>query len=112
MAIVLEKTAVENSTFVIRVTFYDENDEEMIPTDIKWTLTNERQQVVNDREDQVVTPDSTIDIVLTGDDLDISAGVGNSRTLTLEATYTSSYGIGLKFKEAIYFSVENISSIG
>jgi len=108
----------EKGTVGIEISFTDENGNAVTPDSITWTLTNmpasytETPIVINDREDVSVTPDSTVTVVLKGDDLSLlSTELDESfvdRVLSLEYTYTSSYGSGLPGKAQYIFTVENM----
>ncbi|MBW2030759.1 MAG: hypothetical protein JRJ31_16980 [Deltaproteobacteria bacterium] len=108
----------EKGTVGIEISFTDENGNAVTPDSITWTLTNmpasytETPTVINNREDVSVTPDSTVTVVLKGDDLSLlSTELDESfvdRVLSLEYTYTSSYGSGLPGKAQYIFTVENM----
>jgi len=111
----------EKGTVGIEISFTDEDGNAVPPdsiTSITWTLTNmpasytETPTVINNRKDVSVTPDSTVTVVLKGDDLSLlSTELDESfvdRVLSLEYTYTSSYGSGLPGKAQYIFTVENM----
>lgn len=109
MAITLALHAVEGSTYVVNAAFEDENGTATVPTAITWTLMDEAGAVVNDRENVVVTvPAASIDIVLSGDDLELDSYVGSKRSLTVEATYNSDLGAGLPLKAECLFPIDAI----
>ena len=104
--------AVENSTFIVRVSFTDEDGVAEIPTAITWTLTDEADTVVNARTAVVIAiPAATNDIVLSGPDLALAGYVGVERLLTIEATYTSALGAGLPIKAEAWFTIEPLVSV-
>jgi hypothetical protein len=106
--LILDSTASNGSTFLIRVTFADESCNPVVPDSILWTLTDSDDEIVNLREDvEVTTPEASIVIVLQGDDIALSGTGREIRTLTVNAEYTSStYGSGLPLVESASFYVE------
>ena len=112
-----EDYAIERSTVRIEVSFYDSrgNLQAPNPGTIKWTLTDLKNEVINNREQQPIASANTIDIVLTGPDLMILDAESNnpkaSRILTIQAEYDSDYGIGLSLNDQIIFNVKNLSYI-
>lgn len=112
MATQLTSVAIEGSTFVVQVSFTNEDEDAVTPSAITWTLTDGSGAVVNSRSDvSVVTPASTINIVLSGDDLAVTGYTGQERILTVEATYTSALGSGLPLKAAARFIVEDLVAV-
>ncbi len=114
MATTLTVKATEESTYVVTASFTDEDGTAIIPTEIKWTLTDAIGNVINNREDVVVTPASEINIVLTGDDLAFQSGetgLYTDRIVTVEGKYNSSLGTGLNLKGAALFQIENLTAV-
>ena len=56
-----------------------------------------------------VPPSSSVEIVLSGADLDYDTS--NQRVLTIEATYDSTLGAGLPLKDEVWFSIINLVAI-
>ena len=110
-----DQYAVEESTAKITVAFTDEDAAEATPAAITWTLTDVDGTVINSREDvAIVSPASSIDIALSGDDLAFQAGeTGDSvhRIFTIEWTYSSDLGAGLPGKDSLKFPVKNLVAI-
>ena len=115
MAIEITTEAVEKSTFVIAASFLDEDGAAVVPNadTIKWTLTNETGgTVINSRLLVAETSASTVNIVLTGNDLEIDSDLDKVRRLvTVQAEYDSNLGSGLTLKESFYFNVINLKRI-
>jgi hypothetical protein len=112
MATQLTETATEGSTFAVQVAFTNEDGDAVTPSAITWTLTDLAGTVVNSRSDvSVGSPASTINIVLSGNDLLLTGYVGEVRVLTVEATYTSALGSGLPLKEAARFMIEPLVAV-
>lgn len=104
------KKAVEGSTFILTASFFDEDEVEVTPNaGMVWTLTNGRGVVVNNREDVDVVEDTSVDIVLQGDDLMIEDG--RYRILTLEGTYNSDLGSNLPLKDQVIFEIHNLQIV-
>ena len=110
MATKLTVGAIEESTYIVTATFTDEDGTALIPESITWSLTDIDGTVINSRSDvAIAVPAASINIVLTGDDLAVSGS--NSRIVTVEAIYNSSYGTGLYLKKAATFTLENLIAI-
>lgn len=117
MTTLIKTKAKEGSTYIITCAFTDEDDNAVIPDSIVWSLTDADGTVINSREDVAVeTPASSIDIVLSGDDLQIltteepSKSVG--RRIIVEAVYESDAGSSLPLKDEAAFVLENLTKIG
>lgn len=110
MPTLLSTLAVEESTYVITATFTDEDGTSVVPSSVTWTLTDNRGNVINSRSAVSATPAASIDIVLTGDDLAIGTN-GTDRVVTIDATYNSDAGTGLKLKEECEFSIHNLLNV-
>jgi len=105
----LSDSAIEESTFIVIVTFTDEDGVATVPKTLTWTLTDVNGTVINDKEDEVVSvPAAVSNIVLSGDDLAISGVRSVSRIFTVEGTYDSSLGEDLPFVESIRFTIKNL----
>jgi hypothetical protein len=113
MPITISTKANEESTFALDATFYDEDDLEITPNTVTWTLTDTAGTVINNRTAQSITADTTVTIVLKGDDLALQTGeVGSAkRILTIEAVYDSNIGSNLPLKEAAHFRVVDLKAI-
>lgn len=102
----LSKNADEKSTFAIDVELLDENDDPAVPNnDLVFRLTDENGVVINDLEDVELDSDSSVTIVLTGDDLLIGE-FGIHRALTLTCTYNSSLGTNLHYQKTLVFDID------
>jgi hypothetical protein len=106
----LAVTAIEESTYIVTAAFVDEDGDAVTPQTVIWSLTDIEGTVINSLEDISETPATTVNIVLTGDDLGVVA-TGRMRVVTVEATYNSTYGTGLKLKGAATFAVENLVKV-
>lgn len=102
--ITLTSDAVNRGTYPLLISFTDSNGDETIPTSVTWSLTDQYGNIVNDREDISITPDSSFYIVLTGDDIDIENE--SSRYLTIDTVYDSTlYGSNLAGREQAKFEI-------
>lgn len=105
---------VEGSTGVIVASFTDEDDNPVSPATLYWKLTDSEGTVINSRSaEEISTPSSIENIVLSGDDLVIQAGEGTKgyRILTIWGTYNSSYGSDLPIQAAVRFTVLDLVAL-
>lgn len=103
--------AIEKSTFVVTAAFTDESGDAVTPNALTWTLTKSDGTIINSREDVSATPDTSINIVLSGDDLQVFAGDNYQRVLTLKGDYDSDLGSSLPLNDELYFSVEDLVNV-
>lgn len=111
MPSILTTTATEQSTYVVSVAFTDETGASVVPSAVAWTLSDVEGNVVNSRSAVSVTPAASIKIVLSGDDLAVNSTAGNIRKLYIAATYNSSNGIGLLFKDEATINIDELVNI-
>lgn len=108
----LSGVAEEGSTYIIRATWYDEDDTAVTPNTATWTLTNGDGIVVNSREDETIaTPSTYNDIVLGADDLRCSSNRDETRVLITEYTYDSDAGADLPGTAQVSFMVQRIQTV-
>jgi hypothetical protein len=112
----LTVNANEEGTLVVTCEFEDETGSSVTPSSITWSLLNSDGDIINSRQDvAVATPAASVDIVLHGDDLAMSAVEQNNgsaaRYLTLKATYNSSSGTGLSLRDGCTFDICNLIGI-
>ena len=110
MSIQLTQSANERSTYILVVSFFDELGLPVIPTAVVWTLTDSAGSVINSRSSVVVTPDSTIKIILSGDDLALT-GSDLRRTVYVSADYNSLNGTGLPLREEFNFNILDLINV-
>ena len=102
----LTTEAVERSTYVVDLTFTDENGDAVTPTAVTWTLTDELGNVVNGRDGVTVSPVAEVAVVLSGLDLAVGGDLaGLGRRLLVEATYDSDLGSNLSLKDEVRFKI-------
>jgi hypothetical protein len=107
--------AVEKSTYIVTMNFFDENGDAIAPASATWTLTDGDGSVINGKEDVALSGlAAEMSVVLSGDDLALADGFsGNSerRIFTLKATYNSDLGAGLPLLDQLEFPVYNLGAI-
>lgn len=112
MPVKLTTHAVERSTFVITVSFTNEDGDPVIPSAATWKLTERDGTVVNSRTAVTISPlAASVDIVLSGADLALSDLRKRYRMVTVEFTYSSALGAGLPGKEQIGFYIDNLGAV-
>jgi len=113
MATLLSERAQQQSTIIITVSFADENGKAVTPTSVTWSLTDTSESIINSRDDVSITPATSVDIVLSGDDLTLSATekIAGKRWLIVKAIYNSDYGTGLYMKDSAVFYVDNLRDV-
>lgn len=86
--------AIRKSTYIINFIPKDENGDVITPDSVTYTLMDKHETVINSLEDVVVTPDTSMDVILSGDDLDFQASEKGTyealRHFTVTAQYDSS----------------------
>jgi hypothetical protein len=107
----LTQTADEESTYVITAVPKDESGSAVTPTTFHWQLTDGLGNVVNSRTDVTPSPSTSIDIVLTGDDLAIGSNGSLTRVVTMWGNYNSSKGTGLSLTKECKFTIDDLKNI-
>ena len=113
MSVKLTTKANEESTYKITAAFTDAEGTAVTPNTITWTLTDEDGTVINSRSNVSATPSTSIDIVLSGDDLALQSGESYevNRIITIKAVYDSSEGSGLPLYEEAKFTITDLTNI-
>ena len=124
MPSILTTKAVEGSTYIISATFTDDSGSAVTPGSIAYTLTTENGYIVNSLENEAVTPGTSVDIVLSGDDLQILNGESKTvvtingekfnqvnRHCTIEWVYDSNAGQDLPGKDVAIFPLIDLTAI-
>ena len=97
---------MEGSTYIVKLTYYDEDGVAETPATMTWTLTDRSGTVINSRSDiAIAAPSTSNNIVLSGADLTIGAG-GAERVLMAEGTYNSTLGNGLPLRDECWFVID------
>lgn len=104
--IMTEKVA-EQGTLARTVTFKDESGATVVPTSASWRLTDPYGNVANSRSAVAIDPlTSTVDLVLTGDDLALGGALRSAiRHWLIQWVYDSDLGDGLAGAHEIVFEI-------
>lgn len=117
MTIKLPIMAKEGSTFGIKVNFIekttdDQDDSPFTPNDgLTWSLKAKDGSTVNNKLDVPIDSAESIIIVLSGNDLALSAGVPVERYVTIKGTYDSVLGNNLVLIDEVSFQIENLVGV-
>lgn len=105
-------TANEQGTKIIAVSFFEPDGTTAVtPNTVNWTLRTLSGDVINGHTSESETPDTTVNIVLTGDDLAIGS-YGSKRYLRVWGTYDSStYGNNLNYQQEFTFKIINLRTL-
>jgi hypothetical protein len=98
----------EGSTAVFSITMTDDAGAAVIPSSATWSLFDKGQNVINSREDVVLTPGLTMTVVLEEDDLTIGETevAPFTRYLVAYGEYDSDAGNGLVARDQAKFLIE------
>lgn len=103
--------AVEGSTYIVTAAFTDEDGNAVTPNTLTWTLTDRYGNVINERDGETITPGTSVDIVLTGADLQVDDDEkATVLTVTIEGAYNSTYGNDLSIKDSCTFPVDGLTA--
>ena len=110
MSITMLQSAVEESTFIVRMDFFDTEGNAKAPATMSWSLFDENNRIVNEREDvNISSPDIYEEIVLSADDLKLYGQGNGKRVFVAEGTYYSvAYGNNLPLKGSCDFIVKQL----
>lgn len=103
--------AVEESTLAIVISFTDEDGNAETPATANWTLTDDDGDVINSREEVTISSlDTSVTVVLSGDDLALQSGESGSavRRFVVQGTYNSDLGNGLPMIDSVAFPVRDV----
>lgn len=100
----------QSSTMVIPFTFRDDEGTAVIPDAATWTLLDTAEAVVNSKEDQVITPAASVEVVLSGADLAVGSG-SPVRYFLVEYTYDSDAGNDLPAKYVMQFTIKDLPGV-
>lgn len=108
--------APEEGTYILTAAFFDADDEAVTPKSAEWTLTDEAGNVKNAKEDvEIGSGDlgTTVDIVLSGDDLAIGTNEQPPyyRFLTVKAIYDADEGADLPLNDQCRFKIGNLVAV-
>lgn len=101
----LNEVAVDESTYLIKVSFYDVNDQPVSPVSVLWSLKDRDGNIINNRDNVSVSPEPEINILLTGDDIDYADTA--FRRLHIDAVYNSDLGSNLPLRDCCNFNIKD-----
>lgn len=107
----LEDHAKEKGTYIAVVTFRDPDEVLVVPNaGLTWTLTDIGGNVINSRLQVAITAASSVNIVLSGNDLVIEPN--NELVILVEGTFNSvTYGNNLPIKDEVHFFVDDLIKV-
>lgn len=112
MPSILTTTVTEESTCVITAAFTDDAGASVVPNSLTWTLTDGDGTIINSRDGVTISPDSSVDIVLSGDDLAVGGASDDLiRYLLVEGTYDSDAGSNLPIKDQVRFVISDLVAV-
>lgn len=97
----------ENGSYVVTAAFTDEDGDAVIPNAITYSLLLNNGQIINSRDEVSVTPASSVEILVYGDDLQYIGDV----TMLIEWTYDSSLGNNIPGKDEITWENKNLIGV-
>lgn len=90
------------------VSFTDEDGASVVPSSVKWTLSDKNGAVINNRSFVTLTPGASVSWLISGADLCIGS-YGTDRILTIDALYTSTLGSNIPLRAQASFSIEKFA---
>jgi len=112
MPVTISKHATEEGTFPLIVTPTYTSGTVSVgfkPGTAAWTLSDEDGDVINSRSSVTLTPASSMNIVLQGDDLAITGTVRKIVKLMVEGIYSSdTFGNNLPYTEEATIIIDNL----
>jgi len=110
MPTTLTTQALPNNTYIITADFTDDDGDPVTPNaGAVWGMTDNSGNVINSRADVNIVEDTSIDIVLTDDDLAAQGAEDDGiRVVTIEGDYDSSAGNGLTLDKATQFAIADV----
>ncbi len=112
----LSEKAVEGSTFTIRAEFNevlpDGTKTPVVPNaPLTWSLWDKDGNVINSRTAVPITPAVSVDIVLSGADLALTANHPVKRFVTITGTYNGVAGNDLPLLDEASFQILNLVGV-
>ena len=100
----------ERGTLPLVLTFTDVAGDPLTLNTLTWSLRDAQGTIVNERNNQDVTPAASVTIVLS--DLDLAIGAaGPARMLTLQGAFTSTLGSDLPYTDEITFAIVALDGV-
>jgi hypothetical protein len=108
----LTTVADEGSTYIVRATYYDEDDTAVTPDSVTWSLVDGDGHIVNSREDvSIAVPSTYNDIVLGAADLRCKGTRDASRTMIVKYVYDSATVTNAPGIAQVSFQVHNMQNV-
>ncbi len=108
----LTTVADEGGTYIVRATYYDEDDNAVTPDSVTWTLTDGNGKIVNSREDvSIASPSTYNDIVLGANDLRCSGNRDETRVMVVKYVYDSATVTNGTGVAQVSFPVHNMQNV-
>lgn len=105
-------TAIEESTYIISIAFYDDTAQPVTPNEVHWTLSDGRGNIINERANVAATPAPVVDVVLSGPDLAMTdAKDRGRRRFTVRATYDSDAGTDMPLNQEATFNISRLVNV-
>lgn len=106
MPTILSSQPTQNGTYIVTISFIDENGDAFSPVTLFWSLVDINGDIVNNREDvEISNPTSEESIVLSGDDLAVTDELSTRRIVLISGTYNSTLGNGLPLVDSVAFTI-------
>jgi hypothetical protein len=116
-SIITDQKAIEGGTFAVNFVFYDENSAAMTPNSLYWALTDIEGTIQKSAGawQGIESVQSSIDIILKGNDLSVPAGKEYfdeiKLFLTLTGNYNSDLGNALPLHDVVEFSMLTLTAV-
>ena len=108
----LTTLANERGTYIIKVDFEDEEGTGVTPDSIKWTLTDAKGNLINSRSSvAVVTPATSVNILLSSNDLAVSNRRNTRRKLLIHAVADLAAGNNKDIYDEAEFEIANFIAL-
>ena len=104
-------SAIQGSTYVAVITFKDEAGDAMTPVSAEWSLYDEKGEIVNSKSQVPIVVASTVNIVLSGDDIPYDPATSRALVLSIAAVYDGDYGNNLPLNQEFLIPVEPIIGV-
>lgn len=107
---ILTEHAAEGGTYIIDVTFYDDDNAAVTPNSgLTWKLTDMKGNVINSRSAVSIASAPTVTVTLSGNDLVLgSSGRDPKRKLLVTGTYNSTAGSNLPIVKGCIFEIDDV----
>jgi uncharacterized phiE125 gp8 family phage protein len=110
MPTTISTQATANNTYIITVAFTDDAGDAVTPNDgCTFSLKDTAGNTINDRDGVAIVEDTSVDVVLSGDDLAAQGANDNGiRIFSIDGTYDSDAGSDLPLDNSAQFVVDTL----